>query len=83
MAIAESIRTASPFQLVAPTAEARSRYGHLDALKVVLTVLVIARHAGQAYGPTAVAGRSSKPTAPPSWGRSSRSTPRSSWACSS
>jgi glucan biosynthesis protein C len=53
MAIAESIRTASPaVQIVAPTAKARSRYLYLDALKVVLTVLVIAHHAGQAYGPT-------------------------------
>jgi hypothetical protein len=30
----------------------RLRLGYLDALKVVLTVLVIAHHAGQPYGPT-------------------------------
>ncbi|HEY1297718.1 MAG TPA: acyltransferase [Chloroflexota bacterium] len=37
----------------APTATPRKvRLDYLDALKVVLTVLVIAHHAGQPYGPT-------------------------------
>ena len=54
MAIAEAPSLSRPVVDVA--AKARSvpsaRLDYLDALKVVLTVLVIAHHAGQPYGPT-------------------------------
>src|ERR687886_361511 len=50
MMVAEAIR--SP--LAAPRAVplAANRLGYLDSLKLLLTALVIAHHAGQAYGPT-------------------------------
>ena len=51
MALAQAI--AAPAAAVAPGIRARARrLEYLDALKVMLTVLVIAHHAGQPYGPT-------------------------------
>src|SRR5438874_6121092 len=51
MAVAEAISWSAP----AVPKSARittARLDYLDGLKVVLTALVIAHHAGQAYGPT-------------------------------
>jgi glucan biosynthesis protein C len=51
MVIAERLTAAMP--AVARSTIARSaRLDYLDSLKVLLTALVIAHHAGQAYGPT-------------------------------
>ena len=47
-----SIRATNTAMPVATKAEVTSRMVYLDKLKVMLTVLVIAHHAGQAYGPT-------------------------------
>src|SRR5689334_20774772 len=53
MAIAEAPALTQPTPALHAAAPARrSRLDYLDALKVVLTVLVIAHHAGQPYGPT-------------------------------
>jgi len=48
MAIAERIAISTP----RPTPPSDGRLRYLDSLKVLLMVLVIAHHAGQAYGPT-------------------------------
>ena len=48
MAIAERISSPAPRLTSLPI----GRLAYLDSLKVLLTVLVIAHHAGQAYGPT-------------------------------
>src|SRR5215471_15560811 len=52
MAIAEA--PSLPRAAIASVAATRKpgRLNYLDALKVILTILVIAHHAGQAYGPT-------------------------------
>lgn len=47
-----SIRVANTDMPVSAKAGVKSRMVYLDKLKVMLTVLVIAHHAGQAYGPT-------------------------------
>jgi glucan biosynthesis protein C len=47
-----AINAANTDMLVSVKASAKSRVVYLDKLKVALTVLVIAHHAGQAYGPT-------------------------------
>lgn len=65
-----------------PRVRDTARLAFIDNIRVFLTVLVIAHHAGQTYGPTGATGRSSTPSAPRSWGRSSASTPPSSWASS-
>src|ERR1043165_5061941 len=49
MAVAEA--PFLPHSTLAPSAT-RARLDYVDALKVLLTVLVIAHHAGQPYGPT-------------------------------
>jgi hypothetical protein len=51
MALAERILTAAPARAPIPLVK-KARLAYLDSLKVLLTALVIAHHAGQAYGPT-------------------------------
>jgi uncharacterized membrane protein YcfT len=47
-----SIKAANTDLPVSVKAGIKSRMAYLDKLKVALTILVIAHHAGQAYGPT-------------------------------
>jgi hypothetical protein len=51
MAVAEALPIAPP-RIAEPARVRTARLEYLDALKVGLTVLVIAHHAGQPYGPT-------------------------------
>src|ERR1051326_292015 len=53
MAVADRISIRAPaVENVVKIAARPARLEYLDALKVVLTILVIAHHAGQPYGPT-------------------------------
>ena|SRR5438477_77773 len=52
MAIAERTLAHSPVAVQPRIAAVGARETYLDSLKVLLTALVIAHHAGQAYGPT-------------------------------
>jgi hypothetical protein len=54
MAVAEALPIAPPSEVISPARVRQSpkRLDYLDTLKVALTALVIAHHAGQPYGPT-------------------------------
>jgi len=52
MVVAEALSARTHTQSPVQTIGGARRLDYLDALKVVLTVLVIAHHAGQPYGPT-------------------------------